>query len=89
VTSVLPSNCWAEDTCFIIGGGPSLEGFDWSRLEGYKVLGINKSFLHYPTPVNIALDYRFFETLQYSSDPQNPNYDLPISLLLESTMSMS
>lgn len=29
---------------FIIGGGPSLAGFDWSRLAGRETLGINTAF---------------------------------------------
>lgn len=76
VTEVLPSGCWAGETCFIIGGGPSLAHFDWSLLDGYKVIGINKAFTRYPVDVNFGIDYQFFETLQYSSDPRNPNYDL-------------
>lgn len=77
VTSALPSNCWSGETCFIIGGGPSLAGFDWSLLDKYKVISINKSFMDYPAAaVNFGMDYRFFEILQYSSDPQNPHYKL-------------
>jgi len=77
VTSVLPSNCWAGDTCFIIGGGPSLSGFDWSLLKQHKVIAINKSFMDYPTAaVNFGMDYRFFEILQYSGDSQNPYHNL-------------
>lgn len=76
ITSVLPSNAWAGETCFIIGGGPSLSSFDWSMLHGYKVIGINKAFTHYPVDVNFGIDYRFFEILHYSSDPQNPDHNL-------------
>lgn len=77
ISSVLPSNCWAGQTCFIIGGGPSLHNFNWSLLEGYKVIGINKAFQTYPAvDVNFGIDYRFFEALQYSSDPKHPDYQL-------------
>lgn len=76
VTDVLPSGCWANEVCFVIGGGPSLVHFDWSLLDGYKVIGINKAFMQYPVDVNFGIDYRFFETLQYSSDPQNLDYAL-------------
>lgn len=76
ITEVLPSNCWAGQTCFIIGGGPSLSGFDWSQLKDQKVIGINKAFIQYPVDINFGIDYRFFEILQYSSNHHNPNYDL-------------
>ncbi|MFZ1059280.1 MAG: hypothetical protein WAP47_08810 [Candidatus Rokuibacteriota bacterium] len=39
---------WPGETGFIIAGGPSLAGFDWSRLAGRKVLAINSSILSYP-----------------------------------------
>jgi len=76
VTDVLPSGCWAGETCLIIGGGPSLANFDWSSLEGRKVIGINKAFMQYPVDVNFGIDYRFFEILQYSSDHRNPDHQL-------------
>ena len=34
-----------NNTCYIIGGGPSLIGFDWSRLDKNKfVIAINRSY---------------------------------------------
>lgn len=32
------------DTIYLVGGGPSLRGFDWSRLEGKRVIAINRAF---------------------------------------------
>lgn len=46
---------WPGETCFIIAGGPSLGGFDFSRLSGRKVIAINSSVLVYP-----AADVLFF-----------------------------
>lgn len=34
--------------CFIIGGGSSLKGFDFSRLDGEFTIAVNHSILHYP-----------------------------------------
>lgn len=39
---------WAGETVYIIGGGPSLINFDWTRLGGKKTIAINKSILSYP-----------------------------------------
>lgn len=39
----VPTAIWEGDPCYIIGGGPSLKGFDWSVLQGRHVLGCNAS----------------------------------------------
>jgi hypothetical protein len=33
-----------DEPCYIIGGGSSLEGFDWDMLQGRNVLGCNVAF---------------------------------------------
>jgi hypothetical protein len=30
--------------CYIVGGGPSLKGFDWDRLKGKFVIAINRAY---------------------------------------------
>jgi hypothetical protein len=35
---------WDNETVYIVGGGPSLSDFDWKRLEGKKVIAINRAF---------------------------------------------
>ena len=37
-----------DDTVFIVGGGSSLKGFDFSRLDGRKVFGINQACVYLP-----------------------------------------
>lgn len=39
---------WPGETCFIIGGGPSLAGFDFDRLRGRRVIAINASAFKAP-----------------------------------------
>lgn len=39
---------WPGETCFIIGGGPSLRGFDFDRLRGRKVIAVNSSIWSVP-----------------------------------------
>jgi len=39
---------WLGETVYIIGGGPSLENFNWNNLIGKKTIAINKSILSYP-----------------------------------------
>lgn len=40
----LPDPIWAGEPCYVIGGGPSLEGFDWDCLRGRNVVGCNAAF---------------------------------------------
>lgn len=39
---------WQGEMAYIIAGGPSLTGFDWSLLDGRKSIAINSSILSYP-----------------------------------------
>lgn len=39
---------WAGETVYLIGGGPSLKGFEWNRLKGKKTIAINKAVKFYP-----------------------------------------
>ena len=52
----------SKDICFVVGGGPSLSGFDFSQLNGYDTIAINKSveFIQNPTYF-ITTDYTYFE----------------------------
>lgn len=58
---------WKNETVYIIGGGPSLTGFNWSSLIGKKTIAINKSLLSY-TNADILYwtDSRFYNW--YKSD---------------------
>lgn len=46
---VIRNGVWKNQKCFIVGGGPSLEGFDFNRLKGKgKIIAVNKSYLDVP-----------------------------------------
>jgi hypothetical protein len=50
------------DTIYIVGGGPSLKGFDFNRLKDKTVIAVNKAFLQLPfAQVLYWSDTRFFE----------------------------
>lgn len=50
------------DTIYIIGGGPSLKGFNFNLLKDKTVIAVNKAFLHLPmAQVLYWSDTRFFE----------------------------
>lgn len=39
-----PSTIWSNLDAFVLGGGSSLRGFDWSLLVGERVVGCNQAF---------------------------------------------
>lgn len=47
-TDRFPDGAWRGQPCFIIGGGPSLKGFDFERLRGRRTIAINKAFYDAP-----------------------------------------
>lgn len=49
---------------WIIGGGPSLKGFDFSKLDGEVVIGVNRSFEHEVVGISCSMDLRFIRWLQ-------------------------
>ena len=42
--ATLPDGSWRGEAAFIIGGGPSLTGFDFTRLKGRRVIAVNRAF---------------------------------------------
>jgi len=60
---VLPDNAWHGKPCFIVGGGPSLRGFDWKLLKGKRTIGINRAFEHFEPTIIFSMDTRFLNWL--------------------------
>jgi uncharacterized Rossmann fold enzyme len=50
------------DTVYVVGGGPSLKGFDFNLLKDKTTIAINRAFLHLPfAQVLYWSDTRFYE----------------------------
>ena len=50
-----------KDICFVVGGGPSLNGFDFSSLNGFDTIAINKAVEYIQNPTYfITTDYSYF-----------------------------
>lgn len=53
---------WEGETVYVIGGGPSLRGFDWERLRGKRVIATNNSGFRVPwADVMYWADLRWYE----------------------------
>ncbi len=54
-----PSQIWKDQDAYIIGGGPSLKGFDWGLIRGKNTIGCNSAFIlgSEIVKINIFADY--------------------------------
>ena len=55
---------WKGHRCFIIGGGPSLKLFDWSKLRGELVIGVNLALQKCDPAILFSMDDRFLKNLR-------------------------
>ena len=64
-THRLRDGAWAGRTCYIVGGGPSLRGFDWELLRDKLTIAVNRSFETVPEPsIIFGIDTRFWINVQ-------------------------
>lgn len=60
---------WKNETVYLIGGGPSLRGFDWEQLRGKKVIAINRAFQVLPwADVLYWTDAQFYKWYKHEID---------------------
>lgn len=56
---VMPDGSWDGKPCFIVGGGPSLRDFDWTKLKGHRTIGVNRAFERFDPSIIFSMDLRF------------------------------
>lgn len=61
-----PEKCWDQQDVFIIGGGPSLEKFNWELLKMENTIGCNTAFIQGPEICKICIfgDFKWWERFQ-------------------------
>lgn len=63
-------NYFNGNDVFIVGGGPSLFGFDFSRLDSRRVIAINHSYRYCKAEILVFLDAKFArEAKERGDDP--------------------
>ena len=61
ITEVLHERSWLGRRCFILAGGESLKGFDFTPLKNELTIGLNKAFQFYQnTTINYSMDSDFY-----------------------------
>ena len=55
----LAPGAWRGRRCFVVGCGPSVLAFDWSRLECEKTIGVNGALQHFKPSVAFTMDSLF------------------------------
>src|ERR1022692_2787960 len=51
---------WNDGTTYLVGGGPSLRGFDFRCLDGLRSVGVNQSMFDLTRPAaGISIDQAF------------------------------
>ena len=58
---VMPDGVWDDKPCFIVGGGPSLKDFDWTKLKGRRTIGINRAFERFEPMIIFSMDTDFID----------------------------
>lgn len=54
-------NCHKDEAIYIIGGGASLKGFDFNRLNGKVTIACNKAILHHEATYMVYMDDQFYD----------------------------
>lgn len=73
-----PGRIWRGDDAYIVGGGPSLAGFDWGSIAGKNVIGCNSAFILGAEVVKVVIfgDYAWWLNIGKSGkageDPSTP-----------------
>lgn len=57
---------WPDGECFILGGGPSLEKIDMSRMAGRRVIAVNNAYQLGDWPVMLYGDCAWWKTMRNS-----------------------
>lgn len=63
IFDIVSDGCWKGRRCFIVGGGESLKGFNFSSLDKELSIGINKSFLYYDSSLLFFSDSTFYHMI--------------------------
>lgn len=70
--NIVRDGVWGGGRAFIIGGGPSLRGFDWSWLSGELVIAVNRAYEFCEPAIIFSMDKRYLQWVLGEHIPGNP-----------------
>lgn len=66
---MLNDGAWNGHSVVVVGGGPSLRGFDWELLRGKRIIAINRAYISVPwADVFFTEDLRFVKKFSTRDD---------------------
>ena len=65
----LVQGAWKDRACFVVGGGPSLIGFDWSQLEGELTIAVNRAFEYFDPAIHFMMDAKYWNWMEEEKPP--------------------
>jgi hypothetical protein len=61
---MIKTGCWKDQSCYVIGGGTSLKGFDFDTLRNENTIAVNARIFDMPhASCFFSMDYRFYRWL--------------------------
>jgi hypothetical protein len=61
---VCPDGSWRGKPAILIGGGPSLCGFNWERLRGWRTIGVNRVYEKFDPTIIFSMDLRYLHWIE-------------------------
>ena len=74
---MIKTGCWKNQRAFVVGGGSSLEGFNFEDLRGENLIVVNARLFDIPwAPVFFSMDHRFYKWVHNGSlDKWQPGHN--------------
>ena len=71
ITEVFSHNSLENRRCFLLGGGPSLKGFDYTILKNEFTIGTNKTFIAFSPTIIYGMDMKFYNSISQPGPRRN------------------
>lgn len=68
-TDKIFDGAWKGHRAFVVGGGPSLRGFNFRDLRGERIIAVNRAFEYLPfAEILFSMDFRYYQEVIQTSE---------------------